>query len=155
MSIPKQGADPFTSKSFVRSQSPAASLALSPAQSQRGTLSIVRTIQGNFASGPFDLTVTVPRGYLFFPRSVGLVLSQTQAVSALGEVQFGIPFAPDFYLPPTIATITEAWANEEWFVRDELKRNSGVTQLSAGLATSGVLTQALGYFYFVGLMVKS
>lgn len=155
MSIPKQGADPYSPSSFVRSQVPAVGLSLSPAQSQRGTLSILRTIQGNLAVGPFTLTITVPRGYLFYPRSVGLVLAQTQDVGALGEVQFGTPSDHAYYLPPTAATITNAWANEEWFVRDDLKRNAGVTRLTAGLATGGILTRAFGYFYFVGLMVKS
>lgn len=145
----------FSTGSFVRASVPTASLAVSPAQAQRGTLSIVRTIQGNFAAGPFDHTLTIPRGYLFFPHSVGLVLAYAEDVGALGEVQFGVPPDPDFYLPATAVTLTDAWANEEWFVRDELKRNAGVTRLSAGLATSGILTQALGYFYFVGLMVKS
>lgn len=154
MSIPKAGADAFSPQSFVRTRAPATSLTVSPSQAQRGTLSILRTIQGNFASGPFDHTLTIPRGYLFFPRVVGIVLSHTESVGALGAVQFGIPSDTDFYLEATQVTITEDWANEEWFVRDEHKRNTGVTRLSAGLATSGILTQALGYFYFIGMMVK-
>ena len=50
MSIPRDSANPFSPKSFVRSQLPAAGLALSPSQAQRGTLSIVPVEQETAAA---------------------------------------------------------------------------------------------------------
>lgn len=154
MPNPKSPTPPFTPKSFVRARAPSTSIALSPARATAGTLSIIRTIEGNFAGAPFDLDLPLPAGYLFFPQSCGVVLTLTEDVGALGQVRFGTPTDRSAFLAPTTVTITNAFRGEEWFIRDETLRQTAVTRLSAGLYSSGVLTQAFGYFFFTGIMLK-
>lgn len=153
MAKAKRAVSAFSETSFVRAHAPSA-IALSPADAQSGTLSIVRTVSGNFASGPFDLEIQVPPGFVFFPQAAGLVLTFTDTVGVVGQVRFGTPADRALYVPATTVEITEAFERQEWFIRDEELRRVGVRTLSAGLATSGILTQAIGYLYFVGLMVR-
>jgi hypothetical protein len=144
----------FTSHSFVHTRAPATGLSLSPAHAVAGTLSLIRTVEGNFASGPFDLDLPLPAGYLFFPQSCGILLTFTDTVGTLGQVRFGTPSDRDAYLAPTFASITDAFQRQEWFIRSETLRSTAVTYLSAGLYTSGILTQAIGCFFFTGIMLK-
>lgn len=139
---------------FVHARPPAAGIDFSPALSLYGGVSMIRTAEGNFASGPFDLTIEIPGDFLFFPQYVGIAVRYADTVGTLGSVRFGTPASPALYLGSTAATITLAHEREEWLIRSLSSRKTAVSRLSAGLATSGVLTQALGYFYFVGYAVK-
>lgn len=139
---------------FIHRAPPKPSLSQSLADTLGGTVSQIRTVEGNFASGPFDLTLTVPDGFLFYPQVCGIQLTTTDSIGSLGQVRFGTPVSLARFVAATFATITADNQNEEWLVRSTTDRKTGFSELSAGLATSGSLTQALGYFYFKGVMVR-
>lgn len=145
---------PNSKFNFVKTALPKSSVSQSPAFSNAGSLAVIRSVSGNLATAPFDSTISVPSGHVFYPYSCGLVLVYADAIVALGSLRFGIPSDRDLYVPATSSLLTAAPRMEEYLVRDEVNRNTGVTSVSGGLASSGILTQAIGYFFFRGFMVK-